>query len=325
MMRTGSQHSDLRRRFGAALPHCLVSTVGNASHTPHPHTGALVKMLIMTDVTRYLDFKCCDGSYVWKSGGKVYKVPVTTAEALSSSLMGMFEKRRFQKFVKWVSQFDEKDEATWQGLPPTATMADCYAKFGLDANTQAVTGHALALYTADDYIKEPCLKTIKCVARVRDAFAASGQRPECPCNGPQPKLHPPTPRSSARSLLSVLAGASSCTRTPWPSTAPPPTCTRCTASASCRRALPASRPSTAAPTCWTSPWTRLCTARTERPAGCGAATRWPSARWSSARRTTSPTRSRLSARWCAPSASPTTPSPTPTTPPPPRSSFQVHR
>jgi len=139
--------------------------------------GSLVKMLIMTDVTRYLDFKCCDGSYVWKSGGKVYKVPVTAAEALSSSLMGMFEKRRFQKFLKWVNGWNAGDESTWGGLPPTATMAECYAKFGLDANTQAVTGHALALYTEDDYIKEPCPKTIERIQLYAGSLAKYGSSP----------------------------------------------------------------------------------------------------------------------------------------------------
>ncbi len=76
----------------------------------------LVKMLIHTDVTRYLEFKSVEGSYVWKKGGKVwssvafadsqvYKVPVTETEALSTSLMGLFEKRRFRNFLIWVHNF----------------------------------------------------------------------------------------------------------------------------------------------------------------------------------------------------------------------------
>lgn len=35
--------------------------------------GQLVKLLIHTGVTRYLEFKSVEGSYVYK-GGKVYKV-----------------------------------------------------------------------------------------------------------------------------------------------------------------------------------------------------------------------------------------------------------
>ena len=64
--------------------------------------GYLVKVLIHTGVTRYLEFKSVEGSYVWKKGGKVYKVPVTETEALATSLMGIFEKRRFRSFLVWV-------------------------------------------------------------------------------------------------------------------------------------------------------------------------------------------------------------------------------
>uniref|UniRef100_A0A0B7B0J9 Rab GDP dissociation inhibitor n=1 Tax=Arion vulgaris TaxID=1028688 RepID=A0A0B7B0J9_9EUPU len=59
--------------------------------------GQLVKLLIHTGVTRYLEFKSVDGSYVYK-GGKIYKVPADEREALQSSLMGIFEKRRFRTF-----------------------------------------------------------------------------------------------------------------------------------------------------------------------------------------------------------------------------------
>lgn len=77
--------------------------------------GQLVKMLLFTEVTRYLDFKVTEGSFVYK-GGKIYKVPSTEAEALASSLMGLFEKRRFRKFLVYVANFDENDPRTFEGL-----------------------------------------------------------------------------------------------------------------------------------------------------------------------------------------------------------------
>lgn len=49
--------------------------------------GLLVKLLIHTGVTRYLEFKSVEGSYVYK-GGKISKVPVDQKEALASDLMG---------------------------------------------------------------------------------------------------------------------------------------------------------------------------------------------------------------------------------------------
>eukprot|EP00911_Craspedida_sp_UC1_P001638 UC1_evm1s1242 len=139
--------------------------------------GALVQMLIYTDVTRYLDFKSVEGPYVWKSGGKVYKVPVTAAEALSSSLMGMFEKRRFRKFAQWANDWKKDDQATWQGLGPDATMEQAFAKFGLDANTQGFTGHALALYTDDTYLKLPIGPTVERIQLYAGSLARYGSSP----------------------------------------------------------------------------------------------------------------------------------------------------
>lgn len=42
-----------------------------------------MKILVHTEVTRYVDFKVIQGSYVYK-GGKVHKVPGTEEEAHAS-------------------------------------------------------------------------------------------------------------------------------------------------------------------------------------------------------------------------------------------------
>ena len=47
--------------------------------------GQLVKLLIHSGVTRYLEFKSVEGSYVYKKGGKIHKVPSNETEALSTS------------------------------------------------------------------------------------------------------------------------------------------------------------------------------------------------------------------------------------------------
>jgi len=122
--------------------------------------GKLVKILLHTKVTRYLEFKNVDGSYVVKNG-KPQKVPVTGEEALRSSLMGMFEKRRFVKFVKYVDAWDEKDPKTFGKFDiNTAPMKDVYKYYGLDANTQTFVGHAIALHLDDSYLERPARETI---------------------------------------------------------------------------------------------------------------------------------------------------------------------
>ena len=59
--------------------------------------GKLVRVLVKSTVTRYLEFKAVDGSYVYNNG-KICQVPATDFEALKSPLMGIFEKRRARKF-----------------------------------------------------------------------------------------------------------------------------------------------------------------------------------------------------------------------------------
>jgi Rab GDP dissociation inhibitor len=99
--------------------------------------GQLVKLLIHTGVTRYLEFKSVEGSYVMGKGGKVSKVPADEREALSSDLMGLFEKRRFKNFLIFVQDFDESDPKTWKDMDPSTTnMQEVYTKHSLDPNTQ---------------------------------------------------------------------------------------------------------------------------------------------------------------------------------------------
>ena len=107
--------------------------------------GGLVKLLVYSKVTKYLEFKQIEGSYVYK-GGNVYKVPTNDKEAVSSSLMGIFEKRRFRNFLIFATGYKFDDPSTWQGVDPKTTMREVYVKFGLDQNTQDFTGHAIALF-----------------------------------------------------------------------------------------------------------------------------------------------------------------------------------
>lgn len=74
--------------------------------------GKLVKILLHSKVTRYLEFKSIDGSYVFKDN-KVQKVPATPGEALNSSLMGFFEKRKFRNFLIFLQNYDKDKPSTY--------------------------------------------------------------------------------------------------------------------------------------------------------------------------------------------------------------------
>ncbi|KAK7493949.1 hypothetical protein BaRGS_00014831 [Batillaria attramentaria] len=157
--------------------------------------GQLVKLLIHTGVTRYLEFKSVEGSYVYKDK-KIYKVPADEKEALSTcvycilpgisicardkygALMGIFEKRRFRNFLQFAQDFDESDPKTWKDLDPNkSTAKELYEKFGLDANTQDFTGHALGLYLNDEYMKGPCKFLLQRCKLYSDSLARYGKSP----------------------------------------------------------------------------------------------------------------------------------------------------
>ncbi|GBF90185.1 guanosine nucleotide diphosphate dissociation inhibitor [Raphidocelis subcapitata] len=132
--------------------------------------GQLVKTLIYTDVTKYLEFKAVDGSYVLNKG-KVYKTPVTPNEALASPLMGMIEKFRARGFFSFVEAYDVRDPATHKGLDlRRMTMGELYTYYNLDAQTVDFIGHAIALHRDDKYLGEPALPTVNKIKLYHDSL-----------------------------------------------------------------------------------------------------------------------------------------------------------
>ncbi|XP_072922585.1 rab GDP dissociation inhibitor beta isoform X1 [Hemitrygon akajei] len=139
--------------------------------------GQLVKMLLYTEVTRYLDFKVVEGSYVYKKG-KIYKVPSTEKEAVASSMLGLLDKNRYRKFLQRVFLYDENDPATWDGYhPKETTMRSVFEKCNLGTDVMDFTGHALALYRTDDYLDQPCLETINRIKLYSESLARYGKSP----------------------------------------------------------------------------------------------------------------------------------------------------
>lgn len=133
--------------------------------------GALVRVLIHTNVTKYLNFKAVDGSFVYNKG-KIYKVPATDVEALKSSLMGLFEKRRARKFFIFVQDFEETDPKTHEGMDLNKISArELIAKYELEEDTIDFIGHALALQRDDTYLDQPAMDFVKRVKLYAESLA----------------------------------------------------------------------------------------------------------------------------------------------------------
>ncbi|PVU96087.1 hypothetical protein BB561_001407 [Smittium simulii] len=137
----------------------------------------LVKVLIYTDVTRYIEFKLISGSMVCRKD-VINKVPATVTEALASPLLGFFEKRRAKKFLEFVSGYKDDDPSTHENLDlDKHTMVEVYDHFGLDQNSQEFIGHAMALHLNDSYKQEPARETINRILLYVSSVARYGSSP----------------------------------------------------------------------------------------------------------------------------------------------------
>eukprot|EP00842_Homolaphlyctis_polyrhiza_P000536 jgi/Hompol1/1483/HPOL_001307-RA len=140
-------------------------------------SGEFVNILYHTDVTRYLEFRQISGSFVYRDG-KISKVPSNNTEALSSSLMGLFEKRRLKSFFEFIQGYDFSNPSTHNGIDlNTHTMADVYKKFGLEPGTQDFVGHALALHLDDSYMNLPARDTYERICLYMNSMARYGKSP----------------------------------------------------------------------------------------------------------------------------------------------------
>ncbi|KAK4938469.1 Rab GDP dissociation inhibitor alpha [Elasticomyces elasticus] len=145
--------------------------------------GELTNILVSTDVTRYLEFKQIAGSFVQQGAGPratVAKVPSTAGEALSSPLMGLFEKRRAKRFLEWVGAFEDTNPSTHGGLNINkCTMKEVYDKFGLEVTTRDFIGHSMALFATDDYINTPgqAKETVERIKLYANSMARYGKSP----------------------------------------------------------------------------------------------------------------------------------------------------
>ncbi|KAI0068307.1 rab GTPase activator [Artomyces pyxidatus] len=140
-------------------------------------SGELTKILVHTDVTRYLEFKQIAGSFVYRDG-KISKVPSTEMEAVRSPLMGIFEKRRAKKFFEFLQGWKDEDPATHQGIDlDKDSMRSVYEKFGLEPGTQDFIGHAMALYLDDDYIDKPARPSYDRIVLYTSSMARYGKSP----------------------------------------------------------------------------------------------------------------------------------------------------
>ncbi|XP_053544946.1 rab GDP dissociation inhibitor alpha-like isoform X2 [Bombina bombina] len=110
--------------------------------------------------------------------GREWNVDLIPKFLMANDLMGIFEKRRFRKFLLFVVNFREHDAKTHHDVnPKKMTMREVYRKFDLGPEVMSFTGHALALYRTDDYLDLPCLETINRIKLYCESLAKYSKSP----------------------------------------------------------------------------------------------------------------------------------------------------
>jgi Rab GDP dissociation inhibitor len=108
----------------------------------------------------------------------VHKVPSTAKEALNSGLLSIFQKRRYKAFVEWINEYEDSNPKTHSGLDCTTMSAEkVFDYWKLEPETVLFTGHAVALYLDDDYLKRPAIDMINRVKLYAYSVSRYGNSP----------------------------------------------------------------------------------------------------------------------------------------------------
>jgi len=90
----------------------------------------------------------------------------------------MLEKGRCKSFFQFAAAWDAGNPETYQGMSPDGhNMAQVYEYFGLCEDTTDFIGHAVALYTSDDYLTQPCGITLDRIKLYLESFRQYGVSP----------------------------------------------------------------------------------------------------------------------------------------------------
>ena len=147
--------------------------------------GNLVKLLLKTNVSQYLEWKSVEGTFIYKNNkflidnlsGELYKVPSNSFEAMKSNFMDNLEKKRCQNFFTFVQDYDKNDIETYEGYDLNIPFKELVKRFELKEDTINFIGHTIALYTDNNYLLKPAIETINRMQLYFNSFGRYGNSP----------------------------------------------------------------------------------------------------------------------------------------------------
>ena len=99
-------------------------------------------------------------------------------EALKSSLIPLFEKKRVMNFYKYIENIELEDKKTWgKDDLDKLKMNELYKKYKLSDQTIDFLGHAVALYTSDEYMDLPAKESVEKMQLYMESIGRYGDSP----------------------------------------------------------------------------------------------------------------------------------------------------
>ena len=141
--------------------------------------GTLVKMILKSDITEFIEFKGIDGMYIYhfskggffsKAYGAIYEVQQTG----TTSFIGKSEKSKLKKLMDNIEEYDVDNPTTQNGLSPNAPFKEIIINYSLDVKTYTLIGHAISFYINDDYLEKKALLTINKIQLYMSSYGRYG-------------------------------------------------------------------------------------------------------------------------------------------------------
>ena len=74
------------------------------------------------------------GGMFSSASNKIHKVPANESEAIKSSLMGLFQKKKLRNFYQYMDRINLEDPTTWENKNlNTMKGSELFSSFGLEA------------------------------------------------------------------------------------------------------------------------------------------------------------------------------------------------
>ena len=134
----------------------------------------IIKLFLITDIYNYIEWKTIEQVYIYqydKGGmfssakGVIYKVPQNQDEVWSSDILGIFEKNRCKKFYNYLFNLKFEENNIIKNAENidinNISFKELGNKYGLEDNTLDFIGHAIALYSDDNFLQKKSIDSIK--------------------------------------------------------------------------------------------------------------------------------------------------------------------